>query len=145
MEVTWRRKSLGLRRNQEFPFGPVKFKLSVRCQDGDLGTIKIDIGCFSSEFNREIKLKQLICKSLVIYGMRVPLWPETKKVVTFDFGEKRQSEEDLLRGDMLPCMMEAGKVLKTACQVGPPREGIHWSSPGTCDSQYYFITHVTVS
>lgn len=73
MEVTWERKSLALRRNQEFPFGPVKSKGSIRYLNGDLGTIKIGIGCSSSEFNREIKLKQLIWKSLVIYGVRVPL------------------------------------------------------------------------
>lgn len=130
MEVVWERKSLAMRRNQEFPFGPVKSKWSL---NGDLGTIKIGIGCFSSEFNREIKLKQLIWKSLWGYPWTVT-W--NKEGCDFWLWERKTKwRGHLFAWDMLPWMMEAGKILKAACPVGSPREGIHWSPPGTvtCD------------
>lgn len=64
-----------MRRNQEFTFDHVKFELLIRYLNGDSGSIKVDIGCFSSEHNREIKLKILIWRSMAMYGISVPFPP----------------------------------------------------------------------
>lgn len=61
-----------MRRNQESSFDHVKFELPIRYLNGDDDSIKVDIGGFRSELNREIKPKILFESSTAIFKVRVP-------------------------------------------------------------------------